>query len=165
MLEEIRDCTIAEARRDNGDRATWDVSIMELKAFIALLCVRGSSALFLCTCIIASPDSLSLPMLDRSQVFSRLKAENDLSHEQVVTGRVYDVRRSPDGMRDAELTSQWPGKQHKYCRLPAQELQCRQGADLDSSVRREHQLDGPDHLDGSVPREHQLDGPDRLTGS
>ncbi|KAF3834539.1 hypothetical protein F7725_027097 [Dissostichus mawsoni] len=78
---------------------------------------------------------------------------------------VYDVRRSPDGMRDAELTSQWPGKQHKYCRLPAQELQCRQGADLDWSVRREHQLDGPDHLDGSVPREHQLDGPDRLTGS
>ncbi|KAF3837639.1 hypothetical protein F7725_009407 [Dissostichus mawsoni] len=40
-----------------------------------------------------------------------------------------------------------------------------QGADLDWSVRREHQLDGPDHLDGSVPREHQLDGPDRLTGS
>ena len=37
MLEEIRDCTIAEAQRDNGDRATWDVSIMELKAFIALL--------------------------------------------------------------------------------------------------------------------------------
>ncbi|KAF3845676.1 hypothetical protein F7725_002754 [Dissostichus mawsoni] len=49
---------------------------------------RRSSALFLCTCIIASPDSLSLPMLDRSQVFSRLKAENDLSHEQVVTGSV-----------------------------------------------------------------------------
>ncbi|KAK1881197.1 Protein piccolo [Dissostichus eleginoides] len=42
MLEEIRDCTIAEARRDNGDRATWDVSIMELKAFIALLYVRGA---------------------------------------------------------------------------------------------------------------------------
>ncbi|KAJ4929972.1 hypothetical protein JOQ06_018988 [Pogonophryne albipinna] len=39
MLEEIRDCTIAEARRD---RATWDVSIMELKAFIALLYVRGA---------------------------------------------------------------------------------------------------------------------------
>ncbi|KAJ4942790.1 hypothetical protein JOQ06_005303 [Pogonophryne albipinna] len=38
MLEEILDCTIAEARRD---RATWDVSIMELKAFIALLYVRG----------------------------------------------------------------------------------------------------------------------------
>ncbi|KAF3837864.1 hypothetical protein F7725_009632 [Dissostichus mawsoni] len=42
MLEEILDCTIAEARRDNGDRATWDVSIMELKAFIALLYVRGA---------------------------------------------------------------------------------------------------------------------------
>ncbi|KAK1904207.1 Autophagy-related protein 13 [Dissostichus eleginoides] len=42
MLEEIRDYTIAEARRDNGDRATWDVSIMELKAFIALLYVRGA---------------------------------------------------------------------------------------------------------------------------
>ncbi|KAJ4938708.1 hypothetical protein JOQ06_003317, partial [Pogonophryne albipinna] len=39
MLEEILDCTIAEARRD---RATWDVSIMELKAFIALLYVRGA---------------------------------------------------------------------------------------------------------------------------
>ncbi|KAJ4930775.1 hypothetical protein JOQ06_025083 [Pogonophryne albipinna] len=39
MLEEIRDCTIAEARRG---RATWDVSIMELKAFIALLYVRGA---------------------------------------------------------------------------------------------------------------------------
>ncbi|KAI4794052.1 hypothetical protein KUCAC02_032318, partial [Chaenocephalus aceratus] len=39
MLEEIRDCTIAEARRD---RATWDVSITELKAFIALLYVRGA---------------------------------------------------------------------------------------------------------------------------
>ncbi|KAF3837641.1 hypothetical protein F7725_009409, partial [Dissostichus mawsoni] len=25
MLKEIRDCTIAEARRENGDRATWDV--------------------------------------------------------------------------------------------------------------------------------------------
>ncbi|KAK1875807.1 Carboxylesterase patB, partial [Dissostichus eleginoides] len=42
MLEEIRDYIIAEARRDNGDRATWDVSIMELKAFIALLYVRGA---------------------------------------------------------------------------------------------------------------------------
>ncbi|KAK1904895.1 30S ribosomal protein S5 [Dissostichus eleginoides] len=42
MLEEIRDCTIAEARRENGDRATWDVSIMERKAFIALLYVRGA---------------------------------------------------------------------------------------------------------------------------
>ncbi|KAJ4947501.1 hypothetical protein JOQ06_009536 [Pogonophryne albipinna] len=39
MLEEILDCTIAEAWRD---RATWDVSIMELKAFIALLYVRGA---------------------------------------------------------------------------------------------------------------------------
>ncbi|KAJ4948879.1 hypothetical protein JOQ06_020402 [Pogonophryne albipinna] len=39
MQKEILDCTIAEARRD---RATWDVSIMELKAFIALLYVRGA---------------------------------------------------------------------------------------------------------------------------
>ncbi|KAK5902369.1 hypothetical protein CesoFtcFv8_007627 [Champsocephalus esox] len=77
-------------------------------------------------------------------------------------------------MRDAELTPQWPGKQHKCCRLQSQKLQRRQGADLERSVPREHQLDGPvprehqldgpDHLDGSVPREHQLDGPDVWTG-
>ncbi|KAK1898328.1 putative protein YqjF [Dissostichus eleginoides] len=59
-----------------------------VKASQRLRTFSGSSALFLCTCIIASPDSLSLPMLDRSQVFSRLNAENDLSHEQVVTGSV-----------------------------------------------------------------------------
>ncbi|KAK2871445.1 hypothetical protein Q8A67_023972 [Cirrhinus molitorella] len=33
----------------------------------------------LCTCIIASPDSLSFPMLEHSQVFRRPNAENDLS--------------------------------------------------------------------------------------
>lgn len=42
MLEHIRDCTVAESRRDSGERASWDVSVAELKAFIALLYVRGA---------------------------------------------------------------------------------------------------------------------------
>uniref|UniRef100_A0AAV2MH86 PiggyBac transposable element-derived protein domain-containing protein n=1 Tax=Knipowitschia caucasica TaxID=637954 RepID=A0AAV2MH86_KNICA len=39
LLQHIRDCTVAEARRSG---IQWDLSIPELKAFIALLYVRGS---------------------------------------------------------------------------------------------------------------------------
>lgn len=42
MLEHIRECTVAEARRAGEERANWDVSPAELKAFIALLYVRGA---------------------------------------------------------------------------------------------------------------------------
>lgn len=40
MLQRIRDCTVAEAHR-NADKS-WDLSVAELKAFIALLYVRGA---------------------------------------------------------------------------------------------------------------------------
>ncbi|XP_041694792.1 uncharacterized protein LOC121533094 isoform X1 [Coregonus clupeaformis] len=40
MLQQIRDCTVAEAHRAKGDK-TWDISVDELEAFIALLYVRG----------------------------------------------------------------------------------------------------------------------------
>ncbi|XP_018534114.1 uncharacterized protein LOC108884606 isoform X1 [Lates calcarifer] len=42
MLQHIRECTIAKARRAGEERANWDVSLAELKAFIALLYVRGA---------------------------------------------------------------------------------------------------------------------------
>ncbi|KAJ8271033.1 hypothetical protein GJAV_G00122010 [Gymnothorax javanicus] len=42
MLEHIRECSIAEACRASEERATWDISLAELKAFIALLYVRGA---------------------------------------------------------------------------------------------------------------------------
>lgn len=41
MLRHIRDCTVTEARRDSAERADWDISFAELKAFIALLYVRN----------------------------------------------------------------------------------------------------------------------------
>ncbi|XP_060917046.1 uncharacterized protein LOC132991999 [Labrus mixtus] len=41
MLQHIRDCTVVEARRIEAD-SSWDLSIAELKAFIALLYVRGA---------------------------------------------------------------------------------------------------------------------------
>lgn len=41
MLQQIRECTVAEARRATEDTA-WDMSLAELKAFIALLYVRGA---------------------------------------------------------------------------------------------------------------------------
>ncbi|KAM3603127.1 uncharacterized protein V6R79_016937 [Siganus canaliculatus] len=41
MLEEICDCTTAEALRADKDNA-WDFSVAELKAFIAILYVRGA---------------------------------------------------------------------------------------------------------------------------
>ncbi|XP_065814652.1 activating transcription factor 7-interacting protein 1 isoform X2 [Labrus bergylta] len=41
MLQHIRDCTVAEARRIEAD-SSWDLSVAELKAFIALLYVRGA---------------------------------------------------------------------------------------------------------------------------
>lgn len=42
MLQHIRECTVAEARRATEDTA-WDMSLAELKAFIALLSgVRGA---------------------------------------------------------------------------------------------------------------------------
>lgn len=40
ILEHIRDCTVAEAH-NNGEGSSWDLSIAELKAFIALLYARG----------------------------------------------------------------------------------------------------------------------------
>lgn len=40
MLQHIKDCTVAEARQARGDN-TWDKSVDELEAFIALLYVRG----------------------------------------------------------------------------------------------------------------------------
>uniref|UniRef100_A0A672ZDD4 PiggyBac transposable element-derived protein domain-containing protein n=2 Tax=Sphaeramia orbicularis TaxID=375764 RepID=A0A672ZDD4_9TELE len=43
MLEHIRECTVAEARRSSAQRASWDVSPAELKAFIALLYMRGAN--------------------------------------------------------------------------------------------------------------------------
>ena len=42
MLEHIREYTVAEAHRAGEERASWDVSLTELKAFIALLYVRGA---------------------------------------------------------------------------------------------------------------------------
>ncbi|KAL1251031.1 hypothetical protein QQF64_018827 [Cirrhinus molitorella] len=41
MLQNIRECTVAEARRATDDTA-WDMPLAELKAFIALLYVRGA---------------------------------------------------------------------------------------------------------------------------
>ncbi|XP_073345276.1 uncharacterized protein [Pagrus major] len=41
MLKHIRDCTVAEAHRDHGN-SSWDLTVAELKAFIALLYVRGA---------------------------------------------------------------------------------------------------------------------------
>ena len=41
MLEKIRECTVDEARRESG-KASWDITINELKAFIALIYVRGA---------------------------------------------------------------------------------------------------------------------------
>ncbi|XP_049906787.1 uncharacterized protein LOC126394167 [Epinephelus moara] len=41
MLRHIQDCTVAEAHRMEED-SSWDLSIAELKAFIALLYVRGA---------------------------------------------------------------------------------------------------------------------------
>ncbi|KAM7018170.1 piggyBac transposable element-derived protein 4-like [Tautogolabrus adspersus] len=41
MLQHIQDCTVAEARRIEED-SSWDLSVAELKAFIALLYVRGA---------------------------------------------------------------------------------------------------------------------------
>ncbi|XP_032379457.1 piggyBac transposable element-derived protein 3-like [Etheostoma spectabile] len=41
MLKHIRDCTVAEAHRHLGD-SSWDMTVAELKAFIALLYVRGA---------------------------------------------------------------------------------------------------------------------------
>lgn len=53
----------------------------------------GSTAMVLCTCMRARPDSLSSPMPDRSQFLSRRRAEKDLSQEQVVTGNVRYMQR------------------------------------------------------------------------
>lgn len=41
MLQRIRDCTVAEAHRVQGKNKTWDLSVEELEAFIAVLYVRG----------------------------------------------------------------------------------------------------------------------------
>ncbi|XP_074485815.1 uncharacterized protein LOC141764447 isoform X1 [Sebastes fasciatus] len=41
MLEHIRDCTVDEAHRHSGD-SSWDLTVAELKAFIALLYIRGA---------------------------------------------------------------------------------------------------------------------------
>ncbi|XP_041635205.1 uncharacterized protein LOC121504472 [Cheilinus undulatus] len=41
ILQHIRDCTVEEAHRVEGNMS-WDLSIAELKAFIALLYVRGA---------------------------------------------------------------------------------------------------------------------------
>ncbi|XP_078116363.1 uncharacterized protein LOC144524169 [Sander vitreus] len=41
MVKHIRDCTVAEAHRHHGD-SSWDLTVAELKAFIALLYVRGA---------------------------------------------------------------------------------------------------------------------------
>uniref|UniRef100_A0A3B3SZ47 PiggyBac transposable element-derived protein domain-containing protein n=1 Tax=Paramormyrops kingsleyae TaxID=1676925 RepID=A0A3B3SZ47_9TELE len=41
MLKHIRDCTVAEAHRVNED-SSWDITVDELKAFIALVYVRGA---------------------------------------------------------------------------------------------------------------------------
>ncbi|XP_032364546.1 uncharacterized protein LOC116678920 [Etheostoma spectabile] len=41
MLKHIRDCTVAEAHRHLGD-SSWDLTVAELKAFTALLYVRGA---------------------------------------------------------------------------------------------------------------------------
>ncbi|XP_036951566.1 activating transcription factor 7-interacting protein 1 isoform X2 [Acanthopagrus latus] len=41
MLKHIRDCTVAEAHRDRRN-SSWDLTVAELKAFIALLYVRGA---------------------------------------------------------------------------------------------------------------------------
>ena len=41
MLKHIRDCTVAEAHRHRGD-SSWDLTVAELKAFIALLYIRGA---------------------------------------------------------------------------------------------------------------------------
>lgn len=41
MLEHIRECTVAEAHRRRGD-SSWDLTVAELKAFIALLYIRGA---------------------------------------------------------------------------------------------------------------------------
>ena len=40
-LQHIRDCTVDEAHRVEED-SSWDVSVAELKAFIAMLFVRGT---------------------------------------------------------------------------------------------------------------------------
>lgn len=41
MLKHIRDCTVAEAHQHRGD-SSWDLTVAELKAFIALLYIRGA---------------------------------------------------------------------------------------------------------------------------
>ncbi|TRY76094.1 hypothetical protein DNTS_033980 [Danionella cerebrum] len=41
MLKHIRDCTVAEAHRVKED-SSWDLTVNELKAFIALVYVRGA---------------------------------------------------------------------------------------------------------------------------
>ncbi|CAM4571152.1 unnamed protein product [Leuciscus chuanchicus] len=41
MLKHIRDCTVAEAHRHRGD-SSWKLTVAELKAFIALLYIRGA---------------------------------------------------------------------------------------------------------------------------
>lgn len=41
MLKHIRDCTIAEAHRVEED-SSWDITVDELKAFIALIYIRGA---------------------------------------------------------------------------------------------------------------------------